>query len=351
MKKFLFFFLVSNWAYSQVLFNPYSLKFRHENPAMVFEEVIDSRDNKELLLLDGDSVLHYEYQDSLPKLLKSFLNFGLKTKNKKRSVIAKINEYTFGTRLDSKGKKILWFYADIDFYKNVKNKYVKIYQINDMVEAIGNDSLAFLTNKLHWAFWDNVSYELSGKVLNTQFLEFFDKSQIEVPYIPIKIFSDSTLKDGVYPYFRDVLLNQPEDELFELSTNLKGNYYFNPDKESKFKLRNRIWGVCKNGQIYKAIKENELSKSELMPVARIGNSLELGTIKKVYYSNTKMNPYLSNIILGRANSFFGIQPGFNGIKMALSAIRLISNLTSEQRLIIDMNTGELNPVRIYNFSE
>jgi hypothetical protein len=345
--------IFANSALAQLHFTPYYKKLNFADTKFSIAEVYDARLNIDFGLFDKDSLIKFEKKTPLDTLLKDFINKSIPYKSEKTTFAIKINEYQFGLRND-KNKEILWFYADLEFFKVVKHEYLKICQINECKELKGSENIEILINRLHWKFWNNTLDEVEKKYKYMKRYDYVDKATFyKVPKLPA-IFIDSTINDGIYRNFAQLKYNSPEKLEFEIHEDLNDSY-LSIDKKHDFDSKNEIWGVCKNGQIYKTIKNNIFSKNYLIPVQRFGNSLELASgiseVKAKAASSVNFKYNLRSTYYHASIGLLGLGSMSNSVMLAANLITLAVKVNQDQRIFIDMNSGILNPAEIYTYWE
>lgn len=339
-------------SFAQINFNPYFKKLNLVTSKINVAEVIDARIDKDFTFISQDSVQKLETNGPLNLLIQEFINSSLPVNNKKNQIVIKINDFQFGSRMDEK-KTVVWLYTDMEFFKKTDIGYIKIGDINDCKEAKNIDNLEIAINRLHWKLWNNILDDIEVKLKHINKNAIIDEKEVFAKAQVPNIFYDSTTIDGIYPYFNNMLYNTPVK--LDFSIKEKSNQYYLVIKDQvKNKDKTEIWGVCKEGKIYKIIKNSSTSSNVLIPVKRFGNTFELTNentgfmaknfaFQKNKYGINTLNLNIANLVINSLSKTTDNPSAFLAIKIA-SDIWQASNI---ERILIDKNTGLLNPVETY----
>ncbi|MBP6620405.1 MAG: hypothetical protein KA188_09160 [Leadbetterella sp.] len=351
MKYLLLLLLSSLTSYSQLQFNPNFLRLDLVGIKMNIEEIIDVRTQQELTFIQSDSVLKLETSAPLNLLIKNFINYSLPQNNKKNQITIKLNEFQFGSR-QTEGKPIVWLYSDLEFFLKSTEGYAKVMQISNCQEIAASDNLYLTMNNLNWKFWNSTLNDLEKNLRNLDNKVPITSKFIETDVQLNNILIDKIPKDGIYPTYKKFKANDALQCNFEIPEIL-GQIHLKIENNQLMDSISKIWGVCQNGKLYKAIKNEKDSSYFLLPLTKFLNTFEVETV----YSNNEIDP---NSISGNTKipkivdwAFVAFDiVSYVKFKLPISSslIQLGTKKTPiniNQRFMIDKYKGSLKPIGIY----
>ncbi len=368
MKNYLVILLIlkSQICISQIEFSPIYGKFDISSQKFKIVEVIDSRTFKDLgiLLIGNKDEVRLELKEDLKVFLPKFLDFcSIIKSNKPNELILKVNEFQFGTRIVKK-KTWAWFYADLEFYQKNGLLYEKIFEVNKCVEGEGNLEIEQLFGKTHFYFWEDVLKEINrqkSKKKEEQTLIKYE--QVLLPKQLPSILTDSLFTNGLYGSFnlftrnltinKDLEIRKRDDDLVLFLKNPSGQF-------ERTTVRDSYWGIYDKNVIYKAVRKTEYAADILIPMMRFGNTFELvegiSDSKVNMAANKRIVRNQIGSISNMANYYANLRP-FNlpselNLGIALVQFFIANSLNNpNQRVMLNMKNGELQPVKIYIFDE
>ena len=157
--------------------------------------------------------------------------------------------------------------------------------------------------------------------------------------VNIPILIDSNYLDGIYTSFEEFLANKPSRRDYETVSDKKKKIKFTAEGQNGQKDTLEIWGLCKNGKIYKYHAET------LIPIKKEGNRF---IISDYVEETTRLNNKNANMGLGVAvgSGLLSIPIFFyqkSGKPLLVESIPYIDDPEKQPiATCIDMKTGELS---------
>ena len=285
----------------------------------------------------GNQVAYIQPEKPLTTMLQNHIEkmYGNDYKKEGIKMLWVIKELRIGERTGFTEYSYLKLNADA-YMLGSNNQYTTLYRLDTIFATeSGGDVTAWHGQELENALKLILRESLKeAKVINTTGTAFTleDISKTAAPYFNHPILTDTTYSEGAYKTFDEFLQNKPSiQDYIPVSVKKKKTISI-----TGFKSRNgdsiNIWGICKNGEIYK------YAENQLVPIERNGN----GFIVSYYVakSNIRNNGIFIGSLLG------GLAGGL--VSMALydkvPQVKTISFLKKSKQQpdasIVDMETGD-----------
>ena len=286
-------------------------------------------------------------------LIKNFINYSLPQNNKKNQITIKLNEFQFGSR-HTEGKAIVWLYSALEFYLKSTDGYIKVMQTSNCQEIVASNNLYLTMNNLNWKFWNSTLNELEKNLRNPDNKVQITSKFIETDTQLTNIFIKRIYKDGIYPTYKKFKDNDVLECNFEI-LEILGQTHLKIENNQLMDSISKIWGVCQNGKLYKAIKNEKDSSYSLLPLTKFINTYEVETVcrnNEIDPNSISVNTKIPKIVDWGFVAFdivssvkFKHLPAYS----SLAQIGLKKTpIYITERMMIDKYRGNLKPIVIFD---
>jgi len=161
-----------------------------------------------------------------------------------------------------------------------------------------------------------------------------DINKLSTPQLNFPILFDTNYAEGAYKNFEEFLQNKPSVVNYEPVMVVKGKSKYITGFKNSNNDSIKIWGVCKNGDLYK------YTESQLVSLEKSGN----GFIVSTYAENTNKrnnDVFMKSVMGGLAGGLIGLSTANKGSLLVKTIPGITKASKQPDACVIDMDTGEL----------